>query len=207
MKIQHIDTCPMDISDDDILKAMKSISGYLDITPGDFKEIYRFAYRHAVERLRHSVRAKDVMTKDVVFIRKDTSLEEVADLLNLHLISGVPVIDDDKRVVGVISEKDFLFQMGAQEKRTFMGVVAHCLKSKSCVAITMRKQKAEDIMTSPAITVSENTPIFEIANTFTEKNINRTPVVDQSNKLAGIVTRTDIVRSSCAIENLTESKE
>ena len=99
----------MDISDNDILKAMKSISGYLDITRGDFKEIYRFAYRHAVERLRHSVKAKDVMTKDVVFVRKDTSLEEVADILNLHTISGVPVIDDDKRVVGVISEKDFLF--------------------------------------------------------------------------------------------------
>jgi CBS domain-containing membrane protein len=207
MKNQDIDTCPMDISDNDILKAMKNISGYLDITPGDFKEIYRFAYKHAVERLRHSIRAKDVMTKDVIFARKDTSLEEVADLLNRHLISGVPVIDDDKRVVGVISENDFLFQMGAQEKRTFMGVVAHCLKSKSCVAITMRKQKAEDIMTTPAITVGENTPIFEIANTFTEKNINRTPVVNQNNKLAGIVTRTDIVRSSCAIENFPESKE
>jgi len=207
MKNQPIDTCPMDISDSDILKAMKNISGYLDITPGDFKEIYRFAYRHAVERLRHSVRAKDVMTKDVIFVRKDTSLEEVADLLNRHLISGVPVLDDDKRVVGVISEKDFIFQMGAQDKRTFMGVVAHCLKSKGCVAITMRKQKAEDIMTSPAITASENTPIFEIANIFTEKKINRTPVVDQKNKLAGIVTRTDIVRSSCAMENSTESKE
>jgi len=207
MKNQHIGTYPMDISDNDIIKAMKNISGYLDITPGDFKEIYRFAYRHAVERLRQSVRAKDVMTKDVVFVRKDASLEEVADRLNLHLISGVPVIDDDKRVVGVISEKDFLFQMGAQEKGTFMGIVAHCLKSKGCVAITMRKQKSEDIMTSPAITVSENTPIFEIANTFTEKNINRAPVVEQNNKLAGIVTRTDIVRSSCALENLTESKE
>ena len=207
MKNQNVGTYPMDISENDILKAMKSISGYLDITPGDFKEIYRFAYRHAVERLRQSVRAKDVMTKDVVFVRKDASLEEVADRLNLHLISGVPVIDDDKRVFGVISEKDFLFQMGAQEKGTFMGIVAHCLKSKGCVAITMRKQKAEDIMTSPAITVGENTPIFEIANTFTEKNINRTPVVDQNNKLVGIVTRTDIVRSSCAIENLTGIKE
>jgi len=197
----------MDISDDDILKAMKNISGYLDITPGDFKEIYLLAYRQAVERLRHSVRAKDVMTKDVVFVRKDTSLEEVADLLNRHFISGVPVIDDDNKVVGVISEKDFLFQMGAQETKTFMGVVAHCLKSKGCVAITMRKQKAEDIMTSPAITVSENTPIYEIANTFTENNINRTPVVDRNNSIAGIVTRTDIVRSSCATENLTESKK
>jgi CBS-domain-containing membrane protein len=84
----------MDISDDDILKAMKDISGYLDITPGDFKEIYRFAYRHTVERLRHSVKAKDVMTRNVVFVKKDTSLEDVADILNRNLISGVPVIDD-----------------------------------------------------------------------------------------------------------------
>lgn len=55
MSHRYLDACPMDISDDDILKAMKDISGYLDITPGDFKEIYLFAYRHAVERLTHSV--------------------------------------------------------------------------------------------------------------------------------------------------------
>jgi CBS domain-containing protein len=64
-------------------------------------------------------------------------------------------------------------------------------------------QKAEDIMTSPAITVREDTPVFEIANMFIEKNINRTPVTDRSNKLIGIVTRADIVRSSYAIENST----
>jgi CBS-domain-containing membrane protein len=191
----------MDISDDDILNAMKNISGYLDITPGDFKEIYRFAYRHAIHRLRHSVKAKDVMTKKVVFVEENTSLEEVAEILNRHVISGIPVIDDNKNVVGVISEKDFLFHMGVKEKRTFMGVVAHCLKSKGCVAISMRKQKAKDIMTSPAIIVDENVPTSEIANTFIEKNINRAPVVDQEQKLIGIVTRTDIVKSSCFIEN------
>ncbi len=207
MKNQHIDSCPMDISDDDILKAMKDISGYLDFTPGDFKEIYRFAYRHSVERLRHSVKAKDVMTRNVVFVKKDTSLENVADILNRHLISGVPVIDDHRRVVGVISEKDFLFHMGAQDKRTFMGVVAHCLKSKGCVAISMRKQNAEDIMTSLVITVGENTPISIIANTFTDKNINRVPITGENNKLVGIVTRTDIVKASCYIENSIESKE
>jgi CBS-domain-containing membrane protein len=189
----------MDISDDDILKAMRNISGYLDITPGDFKEIYRFVYKHALERLRHSVKAKDVMTKNVISVEENTSLEEVAKILNRYVISGVPVIDDDKRVVGVISEKDFLFHMGAKEKRTFMGVVAHCLKSKGCVAISMRKQKTKDIMTSPAVTVDENVSVSEIANIFIEKNINRTPVVGSRQKLVGIVTRTDIVRSSCFI--------
>jgi CBS-domain-containing membrane protein len=194
----------MDLSDDDILNAMKNISGYLDITPGDFKEIYRFAYEHAIERLRHSVKAKDVMTKNVVFVEEDTSLEEVAEILDRHVISGVPVIDDSKSVVGIISEKDFLFHMGVKEKRTFMGVVAHCLTSKGCVAISMRKQKAKDIMTSPAVTVDENVPTSEIANIFIEKNINRAPVVDPEQKLIGIVTRTDIVKSSCFIENQQE---
>ena len=201
MKNQFVESCPLDISDDDILKAMRNISGYLDITTGDFKEIYRFAYKHAVERLRHSVRAKDVMTKNVVFVEENTSLEEVAEVLNRQFISGVPVINDNKSVVGVISEKDFLFHMGAKEKRTFMGVVAHCLKSKGCVAISMRKQNAKDIMTSPAVTVDEKTPVSEIANIFIEENINRTPVVGPGQKLVGIVTRTDIIRSSCFIEN------
>ena len=201
MKNQYFESCPMDISDDDILKAMRNISGYLDITPGDFKEIYRFAYKHAIDRLRHSVKAKDVMTRNVISVEENTSLEEVAKILNRYVISGVPVIDDDKSVVGVISEKDFLFHMGAKEKRTFMGVVAHCLKSKGCVAISMRKQNAKDIMTSPAVTVDENVSVSEIANIFIEENINRTPVVGPGQKLVGIVTRTDIIRSSCFIEN------
>jgi len=204
MKNQYFESCPMDISDDDILKAMRNISGYLDITPGDFKEIYRFAFKHAIDRLRHSVKAKDAMTKNVVFVEENTSLEEVAEVLNRQVISGVPVIDDNKSVVGVISEKDFLFHMGAKEKRTFMGVVAHCLKSKGCVAISMRKQNAKDIMTSPAVTVDENVPVSEIASIFIEKKINRIPVVGPGQKLVGIVTRTDIVRSSCFIENQEE---
>jgi len=69
MNHKYLDTGPTDISDDDIFKAMKDISGYLDITPGDFKEIYRFAYQHAVDRLTHSLTAREVMTTDVVFVK------------------------------------------------------------------------------------------------------------------------------------------
>jgi CBS domain-containing membrane protein len=201
MNDRYLDSCPMDISDDDILKAMKDISGYLDITPGDFKEIYRIAYTHAVQRLTHSITAEDVMTRKVVFVEKETSLEEVAEILDRHDISGVPVIGDNQSVVGVISEKDFLFHMGTKENKSLMGVVAHCLKNKGCIAISMRKQKATDIMTSPAVTVSKHTPVAEIANIFIEKKINRTPVTDRNYKLLGIVTRADIVQSSCSAEN------
>ena len=169
------------------------------ISPRDFKEVYLFAYRHAIERLTHTVTAGDIMTRAVIWVEKDTPLEDVADKLSLHLISGVPVVDSDKKVVGVISEKDFFAGMGGQKEGTFMGVVAQCLKNKGCIALSMRTQKVQDIMTSPAITVSENTPVFEIAKIFTEKKINRLPVVGEGNRLTGMVTRSDIVRSSCSL--------
>jgi CBS-domain-containing membrane protein len=199
MANQPTNSCIPDISDEDIIKAMKDIHGYLDITPRDFKEVYLFAYRHAIERLTHTVTAGDIMTRAVIWVEKDTPLEDVADKLSLHLISGVPVVDSDKKVVGVISEKDFFAGMGGQKEGTFMGVVAQCLKNKGCIALSMRTQKVQDIMTSPAITVSENTPVFEIAKIFTEKKINRLPVVGEGNRLTGMVTRSDIVRSSCSL--------
>jgi CBS domain-containing membrane protein len=199
MANQPTDSCILDISDEDVWKAMKDINGYLDITPRDFKEVYLFAYRHAIERLAHTGTAGDIMTRAVISVEKDTPLEDVASKLSLHLISGVPVIDSDKKVVGIISEKDFFAGMGGQKEGTFMGVIAQCLKNKGCIAVSIRKQKATDIMTSPVITVSENTPVFEIAKIFTEKKINRIPVTGEGYRLTGIVTRTDIVRSSCSL--------
>jgi CBS domain-containing protein len=191
--VDTADYClPVDISDDDIYDAMKEIPGYLDITPGDFKEVYRFAFRHAVERFS-SVKAGDAMVREVVTVTRKTPLVQVAETMARQGVSGVPVVEEGERVVGVISEKDFLIRMGEQDAETFMGVVAECLEGKGCVAVPIRGQNAEDIMTSPAVTVNEETSIMEIANILTEKNINRVPVINQQGRLVGIITRADVV--------------
>jgi len=192
-------SCPVDISDEDILDAMKSIPGYLDITPGDFKEIFRYAYRHAIERIAKSLVAKDVMTEKLISVTPDTSLKETSARMAAHGISGVPVIDERNSVVGVISEKDFLFHMGEKKTRSTMEVIAQCLSSKGCVAVSMHTGFAKDIMTSPALTVYDDAPVFEIASIFAEKNINRVPVLDKNGHLVGIVARADIFRTTCAL--------
>ena len=110
-----------------------------------------------------------------------------------------PVIDERDSVVGVISEKDFLFHMGEKKTRSTMEVIAQCLSSKGCVAVSMHTGFAKDIMTSPALTVFDDTPVFEIASIFAEKNINRVPVLDQNDHLVGIVARADIFRTTCAL--------
>ena len=191
----------IEISDDDIYQAMKDIQGYLDITPADLKEVYRFAYRHAVERLTRSVRARDIMTVQVSSVRRTTPLTEVAALMADKGISGVPVLEKDGTVAGVISEKDFLARMGPGKTKSFMVVVSECLKAKGCVAVSIRAQNAEDLMTFPAITVPPETTLMEIANIFTDKSINRVPVVDPAGKLAGIVSREDVIRASFVRQN------
>ena len=182
-----------DIADDDIFAAMKEISGYLDITPGDFKEVYQLAWRHARERLLHSATSREIMSRDVAAVQADTPLKEVAALMAGRGVSGVPVVEAGDRVVGVISEKDFLRAMSAGGLTSFMGVVAQCLQEKGCKALGIRRGIAADLMSAPAVTVGEETPVLEIINLFKEKGINRVPVVDSQGRLTGIVSRGDLL--------------
>ncbi len=183
----------LELKDEDIFEAMKQIPGYLDITPGDFKEVYHLAYRHALERLRRSVTAAEIMTREVAAVQPDTPLAEVAALMGGRGVSGVPVVDKTGTVVGVISEKDFLTHMGVKEPKNFMTLVAGCLKTKGCVALPIKKALARDIMSTPAVSVNPETPVRDIAALLTGRGINRVTVTDPEGRLLGLVSRGDII--------------
>lgn len=192
-------TSPLDVSDQDIFEAMREIPGYLDITPGDFKELYRKAYQHALTRLTSARPAAEVMTSQVASVREDTPVQEVAQVMAARGVSGLPVLDGSDRVAGVISEKDFLVLMGAGQAKSFMAVVAECLGAKGCVVAHLRARHARDIMSAPAITVGPETLVVDIAALFTARGINRAPVVDKEGRLLGIVSRADLVRASVPV--------
>ncbi len=188
-----MDNDPISVSDSDVYEAMKEVGGYLDVTPADLREIYLHAFRHALDRIRRSLKAADIMTRTVYSVKTATPLQEVAALMAGKGIAGLPVLDDSGSVAGVISEKDFLKYMG--NKTHVMDIIAVCLSGKGCTAAPLRKMLARDIMTSPAVTVSAETTVQEIMGLFEAKNINRVPVVDAAGKLAGIVSRDDIIRA------------
>lgn len=187
---------PLELKEEDILEAMRAIPGYLDITPGDFKELYRLAFQHALERLSRSVTAAEIMTLEVVTVNPDTPLAEVAAAMGRRGVSGLPVVDQENRVVGIISEKDFLAHMGVKEPLNFMSLVAGCLKTKGCVALPIKETLARDIMSAPAVTVGPDVPLHTIAALLTDKGINRVAVTDSEGHLLGLVSRGDIVKAS-----------
>ena len=78
----------LEIAEEDVIAAMKEIPGYLDITPGDFKEVYQLFYRHAAERLTQSIKGKEVMTREVVAVTQDMLLPQVAEVMARRRVPG-----------------------------------------------------------------------------------------------------------------------
>ena len=182
------------LSDDDVYEAMRSIPGYLDITPADFREVYRQAFRHACRRITTSITARDIMTSPVDTVRVDTPLREVAEFMAQKGISGLPVLTTVGAVAGVVSEKDFLNRLGSGRTTTFMGIVSECLSASGCIAMAIRERIAQDIMTAPAVTVHLGATLAQITDLFDRSGINRVPVLDEADRPAGIITRADIMR-------------
>jgi CBS domain-containing protein len=189
------DECEVPMEEEDILEAMRDIPGYLDITPGDFKELYKLACRHAVRRFLQRVKVREIMTREVLTVPAEMPLWEVAQSMAARGVSGVPVVERSGKVVGVISEKDFLRVMGAKEYPNFMAVIARCLKEKGCVVAPIQQSTAGDIMSRPPVVVSEDAPVVEVVRILRERTINRVPVVDSEGKIVGIVSRGDILKA------------
>jgi CBS-domain-containing membrane protein len=192
---RKIQSVPVEISEEDVVEAMKAIQGYLDITPGDFKEIYQVAYSSAIKRLLTSRKAADLMTKAVQLVSQEMDLVKAAALLAEKQISGAPVVDNEGKIVGVVSEKDFLKEMGFAATPSFMQIATHCLNNKGCMIGNLRNRTVGDIMTRPAITGVPEMTIGDISALFVDRRINRLPIVNADGRPVGIVTRTDLAHS------------
>ncbi len=114
--------------------------------------------------------ASDIMTRKVYTIHPEASAQEAAQLLFQHRISGLPVVNKDNKIIGMVTEADIISKVHREGLRV------------------------ADIMSHEVISVTENTAVGEIASLLTERKIKRVPVVD-GDKLIGIVSRGDIVHA------------
>jgi CBS domain-containing protein len=136
------------------------------------------------------------MTRNVVAVRPDTPLKDVAALMIDKGISGVPVVDDSGAVVGVVSEADFVIKERGTEgvrRRLFAGVFGESRRARAELA-KIAATTAGEAMTSPALTVEASDTLKWAAEQMAARKINRLPVVERG-VLVGIITRADLVRA------------
>jgi CBS domain-containing protein len=197
MKFSSLNECIQTITDEDVVQAMKKIPGYLDITPSDFLQIYKIAFDQAMARIKTAIKVDQIMTRKVISVDEGVPLVEVIIKMGENDISGMPVLDKEHRVKGIISEKDFLMRMNDSKEASFMRVLLNCLDNSGCIGASFKKMSAADIMSSPPVTIDKEVPIMEAAITMDRLNINRLPVVDKNKYLVGIIARSDLVQAMC----------
>jgi CBS domain-containing protein len=132
---------------------------------------------------------RDVMTSRVVAVRSDASFKEMVAKMRESRISAFPVVDGSGHVIGVVSEADFLDKEA--EQADIQGVLAslmHFRTHAKAAGVT-----ADELMTSPAVTVGPDTPVVEAARMMRDRRVKRLPVVNGSGHLIGIISRTDVL--------------
>lgn len=138
------------------------------------------------------MKVKELMNEDVVAVKPETTVKGVASLLVEHGISGVPVVDETRTVLGVVSEADILAkEQGAEPEPSILRSLLHGFRDLD----KLEARTASEAMTSPAITIGSEKDLYQAARLMTEHGVKRLPVVDDRGVLVGIVTRSDLVRA------------
>jgi CBS domain-containing protein len=145
------------------------------------------------------IKAKDIMTSNVVTLKKEMGVKEAAEILLEKGIGGAPVVDDEGNVVGMVTESDLIMEDVKLHFPTFIHLLSGIIYLESIKAFEEKLKKAaavkvEDVMSKKVISVTEDASIEDIATLMIEKGISRVPVVREG-KLVGLVSKRDIVRT------------
>ena len=145
-------------------------------------------------------RAKDIMTTDVIVANKNDIIANVANLLIKEKIGGLPVVDEENKVVGIISETDIMKKESHVDSPRMLNFIQGIIflddmKKFEDEMRAIAAYKVEDLMSKDIITVNENDTFDYVANVMINKSINRVPVVDENNFLKGIICRYDITKA------------
>lgn len=183
----------VELTDSDILDAMRHIPGYLDITTEDFRAIYHLAHRHAADRIFAGSTAGRLMRPVAEPLRPDMTLDVAARMLAGSGYKGLPVTDAEGRVVGILTESDFLRRLKADN---FLALLLRMLEDSFEFVHRCHETRVSEAMTHPAVTVGASAGFAEIVQAFSRHKGRSMPVVAGDGRLLGLLLRKDFLHQA-----------
>lgn len=143
------------------------------------------------------MRVYDVMIRDVTAVTQDETVENVVRIMASQFLTGIPVVNEDMRVIGFVSESDIIKAampgyFSLLQSTTFIPDMNQFLK----MAAKIKDKPVREIMTHPPLVVNENASLVHVADLMIKHNVKVLPVVDEHGRLLGIITRTNVVRAA-----------
>ncbi|OYY54521.1 MAG: hypothetical protein B7Y53_05930, partial [Halothiobacillus sp. 28-55-5] len=140
------------LPDDDVRAAMRLMSGYIDISVDDFREIYTLAHEHALQRLFANMDVPHLMRRDISALSPEQTLTQAAEQMALMHAHTLPVVDEQGRVLGDVSEWNFLQGYGAD---TFFSLVFRLMAHDQRFINYCERTTVAEVMTTPATVLPE----------------------------------------------------
>ncbi|MBE9193689.1 CBS domain-containing protein [Gloeocapsopsis crepidinum LEGE 06123] len=147
----------------------------------------------------------EVMSRDPIVVRPETPLNEAIQILAEKRISGLPVVDDTSKLVGIISESDLMWQETGVTPPAYIMILDSVIYLQNPAKYERDLHKAlgqtvGEVMSSDPVTVSPDKTLREAAKLMHDREVRRLPVIDSEGKIIGILTRGDVVRAMAADE-------
>eukprot|EP00913_Durusdinium_trenchii_P021240 g19953.t1 len=180
----------------DLDEVLKEYDEFIDIDRDDLETILRRTEMRSYRRRAGDLLCAAIMSRDVIAVSPDTSLKEAHALMRSHHIKALPVTNDNAEVIGIVTQTDLLDKLSWRSPNPGIGFqqrVRLALSGKSAPNDT-----AKDIMTSPVKTVFPETALADAIIIFAEQGLHHLPVIQPNNKLAGILSQSDVLAAMLA---------
>ena len=150
------------------------------------------------ENQNNKISARDIMTKEVITVHSDTSLLDIAKILAERNFDGVPVVDNENRLIGIVTEYDLINKTSAVHLPTLQVILQNLpqfKKEESHFQEEILALKVEDIMNKEPLTLNIDVAYDEVIKLFREHHrVNPIPVIDKDRKVLGVISRFDVLR-------------
>jgi CBS domain-containing membrane protein len=180
---------------EDFKQALQELDSYIDITMEDLMQINQIAQKHARLRQAEQLTVRDIMTTDVTTVQADTPLRDAARILLELRISGLPVTDEQNRLVGIVTEADFLSALGIpchHPAHNLWQSLEAMFRHQPALGTTPKK--VADIMVQQIITLRDDNTLHDVIDCMKRHHIKRVVITDDQQHVQGIITRSNLVR-------------
>lgn len=176
----------------DLDAALKSYNGVLDISRGDLERLMEHAAKAAFQRTLGDLRCRHIMSSPVHAIDESASLAEGWALMQEHAVKALPVVDAEQAVIGIITTTDLLYHEFAPEEKAGLGQRLRSLISRRGAK---KAQHIGAVMSSPVQVAGMDQHVMDLVPMFSAKGRRHVPIVDDENRLIGIISQTDVIKT------------
>lgn len=180
----------IELTDQDILDAMRHIPGYLDVSTEDFRQIYHLAHASAVDHLLGGISTASLLRSDITPLTTDLKMDQAAARIAQSGYKSLPVVDADGRVVGILTEADFLRRLKAA---SFLELMLRLLNDPASFTHRCHETRVGAAMTTPAVTIPLDAKFNDVMHAFTHHGGRSMPVVDAQGRCVGMLLRKDFL--------------